>query len=78
MLEFKMKILTEGCELEEITIFSTSVTNAIKEMSELKPGCKVKNVSLIPKHKDSVIIYSEGEQYEYSRSVLYEPKEVKQ
>jgi len=76
MLDFKIKILTEDSELEEITISSTSVTAAIKEMAELKPGCKIKNVSLIPKYKNSVIIYSEGEQYEYHRSILYEPKEA--
>lgn len=74
MLEFKIKILTWDDKLEEITIFSKSVTESIKEMKELKPGCKIKNVALIPKHKDSIIIYSEGEQYEYPRSVLYEPK----
>jgi hypothetical protein len=77
MLEFKIKILTEDGELEEITIFSTSVTQAIIDMSELKPGCKVKNIQLIPKHKDSIIIYSDGEQYEYHKSVLYTSKEIK-
>ena len=69
---YNVDLITRAGYKENYRIEAASVDDASRLARCEHPGCVIREVTLIPQQKDTVVMYSNGEQYETPSSTMFE------
>ena len=74
-MQFLVKLKTNRGGLREVELTASSVQDAIDQAKESYKDCVIRDVDLIPKSRNSIRLYSHGDQTECDASLIYRPFE---